>query len=208
MEKEPSYVVALIMKDGLCVAASRRWKPGNLGLPGGSIEPTDESTFAALAREVMEETGVTVLSAHHVFSRVDETDGNVAWAYIVTEWEGEPRSCEPGIDVSWEEPERLLWACCSFAEYNAKLFKALGFLTPQSEVRRLRLEAENYKRECEAVCEAAEDYAFTSLPYLRGKPGDEHPTKVKLSKLHSLIDRARHVHIFINSMMRAVRLEK
>ncbi len=203
MQKDPSYVVALIMRDGLCVAASRRNKPGNLGLPGGSIEPTDESTFAALQREVLEETGVVVHTAAHVFSRVDDTDGNVAWAYIVTEWEGEPRSCEPGIDVSWEEPERLLWANCSFADYNTKLFKALGFLTPQSEVRRLRLEAENYKRECEAVCEAAEDFAHTAVSYLRGRPGDEHPTMVKMSKLRSLIDSARHVHIFINSMMRA-----
>lgn len=126
---KPSYVVGLVMKEGKCVAASRRHKPGNLGLPGGSIEPFDASPFAALQREVKEETGVEVLSARHVFSRVDDTDGNVAWAYVVDEWEGEPRNCEPGIDVSWEVPSRLLEDRCTFREYNAKLFEKLGIAT-------------------------------------------------------------------------------
>lgn len=70
------------------------------------------------------------------------------------------------------------------------------------EVKRLRLEAKYYKEECEAVCVAAEDYAFTSVQYLRGHPGDEHPTMKKLSLLRCIIDRARHTHIFVNSMLR------
>jgi 8-oxo-dGTP pyrophosphatase MutT (NUDIX family) len=122
----PSYVVALIQKDGKVVACTRRNRPGDLGLPGGSIEPTDRSPFDALAREVMEETGIVVLDAEHVFSRIDHTDGNVAWAYVVTKWEGAPKTCEPGIEVTWEDPDRLLLEGNTFREYNTRLFEKLG----------------------------------------------------------------------------------
>lgn len=141
-DKEPSYVVALIMRDGLCVAASRRNKPGNLGLPGGSIESEDGCPFAALVREVTEETGIKVISADHAFSRIDDTDDNVAWAYVVTEWEGEPRSCEPGIDVSWEKPSRLLREDCCFADYNKRLFDALGIVVDEDRVAAVEMVSE------------------------------------------------------------------
>ncbi len=246
MEK-PSYVVGLIAWSTFdnidaVVAVSRRGKPEDLGLPGGSIEPTDADPYAALCREVLEETGVKVLEATHVFSRVDATDGKIAWAYEVTEWEGVPRKMEPGIEVSWENPGRLLEHGCTFREYNEALFKQLNVETYprrldqlpnvsdeeyakvsqptveertvngldvterlavlETEVRRLRLEAKHYKEECEAVCEAAEDFAGVSIQYLRGRPGDEHPVMKKLSRMRSLIDRARHIHIFIDSMLR------
>lgn len=129
-EKEPSYVVALIMRDGLCVAASRRNKPGNLGLPGGKIEPTDAGPYEAMVREVKEETGVVVKNGAHVFSRINDTDSNVAWAYVVFNWEGEPRDCEPGIDVSWEKPGRLLEEGCTFRDYNKAFFEAIGVDVP------------------------------------------------------------------------------
>ncbi len=125
MEEDPSYVVALIMRDGLCLSVSRRNKPGDLGLPGGSVEPKDADPFSALCREVMEETGVKVLETTHVFSRVDATDGKVAWAYEVTLWEGEPKTCEPGVEVSWERPERMLEEGCTFREYNKALFEEI-----------------------------------------------------------------------------------
>lgn len=123
----PSFVVALIRKDGLVLAVSRRHRPTDLGLPGGSIEPTDESPFAALVREAKEETNVDVVAAHHVFSRVDETTaGKVAWAYVVDEWSGEPTQKEDGITVQWVEPQRLLEDGCTFREYNQRLFTQLG----------------------------------------------------------------------------------
>lgn len=122
----PSFVVALIVKDGHVLAVSRRNKPDDLGLPGGSIEP-EEIPFDALVREVKEETDIDVKAAAFAFARVDETtNGRVAWAYVVTDWSGEPQQVEDGITVQWVEPSRLLEHDCTFRDYNAKFFAHLG----------------------------------------------------------------------------------
>lgn len=118
----PSFVVALIVKGEHVLAVSRRNRPADLGLPGGSIEP-EELPFDALVREVKEETNVDVKAASFCFARVDETtDGKIAWAYLVTEWSGEPEQREEGITVQWVEPARLLEEGCTFRDYNRRLF--------------------------------------------------------------------------------------
>jgi 8-oxo-dGTP pyrophosphatase MutT (NUDIX family) len=122
----PSFVVALVIMDQYVLAVSRRGRPDDLGLPGGSIEG-EETPFDALVREVKEETNLDVHTAHHAFSRVDKTTaGKVAWAYVVTEWSGEPKQMEDGISVQWVVPERLLEDNCTFQEYNRQFFEAIG----------------------------------------------------------------------------------
>ncbi len=126
----PASVVALMInKDGQVCRTTRRNKPKDLSLPGGSIEDgrpgrkkIDASPFAALCRETEEETGVKVIEAHMIYERVDPTDGGIAWCYHVTKWAGEPRSMEPGIEVSWGDPRSLLTPDCTFREYNRGLF--------------------------------------------------------------------------------------
>jgi 8-oxo-dGTP pyrophosphatase MutT (NUDIX family) len=122
----PGSVVALIEKDGLILSVTRRNKPGNLSLVGGSIEPTDASPYEALVREVREESGVSVLEAEKVFERVDETDGNVAWCYRVKSFTGEPKTVETGVEVAWVRASDLLTQQCTFREYNRLLFSQLG----------------------------------------------------------------------------------
>lgn len=122
---KPAYVVALIEKDDLILSVSRRGKPNDLGLPGGSIEP-GEMPYLAMLREVSEETGLDVVDASLVFERVDSTDGKIAWTYRVNEFMGKARNMEPGIDVSWRKPEELLAEVCTFREYNQRLFDLLG----------------------------------------------------------------------------------
>jgi 8-oxo-dGTP pyrophosphatase MutT (NUDIX family) len=122
----PGSVVALIEKDGLVLSVTRRNKPGNLSLVGGSIEPTDKNPYEALAREVREEAGINILEAEKVFERVDETDGKVAWCYRVKFFTGEPKTVEPGVEVAWVRPSDLLTKACTFAEYNRRLFHQLG----------------------------------------------------------------------------------
>jgi len=121
----PGSVVALIIRNGEVCRVTRRWKPGNYSLVGGSINP-GEDPYDAIVRETMEEVGVKILEAHYVFERVDETDGKIAWCYHVTKWEGEPHQCEDGIQVSWGKPETLLTEDCTFREYNRRLFKVMG----------------------------------------------------------------------------------
>lgn len=129
--------MALFVKDGMVLSVTRRNKPHDLSLVGGSIEPTDRLTpddrdyqvaYRALKREVAEEAGVVVTKAQWVFERVDETDGKVAWCYQIHEWEGEPRTMEPGIEVSWRRPEELLAENCTFRDYNVRLFRAMDLV--------------------------------------------------------------------------------
>ena len=70
------------------------------------------------------------------------------------------------------------------------------------EVKRLRLEAKYYKEELEELCVEAEEMAHIVVGYLRGRPGDEHPVMKQHYKVRSLVERARHTYIFIDSMMR------
>jgi hypothetical protein len=73
------------------------------------------------------------------------------------------------------------------------------------EVKRLRLEAKYYKEELEELCVEAEKMAHVVVGYLRGRPGDKHPVMEQHYKVRSLVDRARHTYIFIDSMMRATK---
>jgi ADP-ribose pyrophosphatase YjhB (NUDIX family) len=125
---KPGSVCALIMRDGDVCRVTRRNKPGDYALVGGSIEPTDKSPWDAMVREVEEEVGVTVIKAKWVFERVNETDGKIAWCYLVEEWEGEPHNREPGIEVSWGKPQTLLAANCTFRDYNVRLFTHLRLI--------------------------------------------------------------------------------
>jgi 8-oxo-dGTP pyrophosphatase MutT (NUDIX family) len=115
---------------------TRRNKPRDYSLVGGSIDLKDASAWDAMTRETWEEIGVTVLRAHMVFERVDPTDGGLAWCYLVEKWEGEPHQREPGIEVSWGEPETLLAETCTFREYNRMLFKHLRVANNEGPTKR------------------------------------------------------------------------
>lgn len=52
-------VTALLVKDELVLAVSRKNNPNDFGLPGGKIDP-GETPEGALFREVSEETGLNV----------------------------------------------------------------------------------------------------------------------------------------------------
>lgn len=80
----------------------------------------------------------------------------------------------------------------------------------KAEIERLKLENKRfgyevkyYKEECEELCKEISELMYIVLPYLRGRPGDNHPVMKKIGWISGLVDRARHTHIFIDSMMRA-----
>ena len=113
------------MRNGEVCRVTRRNKPGDYGLAGGKVDPTDSHHVYAMIREVLEEIGVEVIEAYFIFERIDPADGKIAWCYRVTAWKGEPHQCEPGIEVSWGKPETLLTEDCTFREYNRMLFEHL-----------------------------------------------------------------------------------
>jgi 8-oxo-dGTP pyrophosphatase MutT (NUDIX family) len=117
---------ALIFNGSKLLAVSRRDNLIDLGLPGGGLED-GEDYQGAMAREIREETGLEVKSSRLVFER--KCGEYMVATFLVDEYTGNPKRAENDADVLWVDPERLLTAECSFMEYNAALFAAVG-ITP------------------------------------------------------------------------------
>ena len=99
------------------VLLQQRSDGGQWGLPGGSLE-IGETLHEALAREVREETGLTVVPRRLIglYSRRDlqvvrYPDGN-AWHYVTACFEcavrgGELSTCDETLALAWTNPGRL-----------------------------------------------------------------------------------------------------
>ncbi len=81
---------------------SRAWAPGCWDAPGGHIEQ-GESDLAALAREMLEELGVVVVSEDARLVGRLTGDNYDARVFVVDSWSGEPenRAPEEHDDLSW-----------------------------------------------------------------------------------------------------------
>jgi 8-oxo-dGTP diphosphatase len=102
---------ALYDNDGRVLIAQRppgRHMAGRWEFPGGKIDD-GESEQAALSRELSEELGITVGSAHPLLTiRHDYVDRSVELVmWIVEDYVGEPRSLD-GQQLKWVPPARLL----------------------------------------------------------------------------------------------------
>jgi 8-oxo-dGTP pyrophosphatase MutT (NUDIX family) len=127
--------VMLIVRDGLILGISRRHDKTKFGLPGGKVEENDRSTAAAAQRETLEETGVHVLLAEHIFTRVEprerpEGEDFHTYCYFAMAWEGEPRNSEEG-EIKWlTEAELTSPEIGAFADYNRRTLEAFKKLFP------------------------------------------------------------------------------
>jgi len=97
-------------RDGQVLIARRR--PGTDGagkweFPGGKVEP-GESNRAALDRELVEELGIQVRQARPLlsFSHAHTHRRVNLQMWLVTDWQGEPASCE-GQPLAWTAPDGL-----------------------------------------------------------------------------------------------------
>ncbi len=112
----PSVTAVILNGDGH-VLLQRRSDNGLWGLPGGSVE-IGESVSAALAREVKEETGLTVkierlvgVYSDPAYQVARYADGNVVH-YISTLFAcrvlgGCLQTCEESLDLRFFDPGRL-----------------------------------------------------------------------------------------------------
>jgi len=93
-------VQGVLLKDGNVLAVSRKTDHQDFGLPGGKVDYTDYSLESAMAREILEETGIEVNmdSSSVIFAM--HRNGYMGFTYIITEWNGEIYTEEPHV-VKW-----------------------------------------------------------------------------------------------------------
>ena len=131
-------VRAIIRDDTGAILLQRRGDFGTWGLPAGAME-LDESVFAALGREVREETGVRVVRAtpFGIYSdpRYSVTYPNgdqvqaVGIAFQVLEWVGEPAA--DGVEslaLAFFAPDRLPPAERMFPPHRKTILDFLAYL--------------------------------------------------------------------------------
>ncbi|WP_171113645.1 MULTISPECIES: NUDIX domain-containing protein [Streptomyces] len=99
----------VILRDGDKILMSQRGGPyghGRWHLPSGKLDP-GESLPDGAARELLEETGVTVDPAHlrmvHVVHHHQAEGDRIGFFFLATEWTGEPANREPDkcLDLRW-----------------------------------------------------------------------------------------------------------
>lgn len=81
--------------------------PGYWGIPGGTVEKTDETLETALLREFMEEVGIEVKSVGLISNNIVQRPGKTM-LYLVFEaahLSGEPRALEDTESVEWKTYE-------------------------------------------------------------------------------------------------------
>jgi len=126
--------VLLMRHDGKILTASRRGETADIGLPGGKVDPGEDSLTAAL-REFREETGVTLVPddvlkfyTRECSSKTDTFSTETFLCRcrgsnkLFEEIGSEPFEVEPGIQIKWSTWTELLDESNSFAKYNQTLY--------------------------------------------------------------------------------------
>lgn len=114
--------VVILNELGQVLAVSRKDNHDDFGLPGGKVDPEDESLESALVREVKEETGLDIKEEHllPVFSMFK--DGYMGHTYLCEVYEGKIETDEPHV-VKWTNYEVV--AEGSFGYWNLMVSESL-----------------------------------------------------------------------------------
>lgn len=115
----PKVALAFLTKGDRILAVSRENDFNNLNMPGGHVEP-DEDTKDACVRELWEETGLKADELFPIFTKVH--DGRVVTTYKIVSYSG-TLSGSPEGEPSWQKPSVL--ANSQFGDYFKSMLKSL-----------------------------------------------------------------------------------
>ncbi len=110
------YALALIINDQhevlLTYRTNTQWFNNHYGLVGGKIE-NNESATHALARELLEEVGITVSPAQaefvHIMHFKGETEPCIALFFVIRKWAGKLTNIEKDkhAQLAWFDLDKL-----------------------------------------------------------------------------------------------------
>ena len=109
-------VGAVVIKDGKVLLVKRGVDPnkGLWAIPGGSLK-LGETLQEGAEREIMEETGITIIAKEPVYSfdffEIDG-EGRVRFHYVIVDMMadyicGEVRGADDALDARWVSPEEI-----------------------------------------------------------------------------------------------------
>ena len=133
-------VGAVVFREGR-VLLVRRGVPPSQGLwaiPGGALE-LGETLRQGAEREILEETGITILAGELVFTgemMEQDVDGRIRFHYVIIDFaanyvSGEVNGSDDASEARWVTPAEL--ADLPATKTTMMLLRQLGFLPPAGE---------------------------------------------------------------------------
>jgi ADP-ribose pyrophosphatase len=128
-------VGAIVIHEGKILLVKRGVSPGKglWAIPGGTLH-LGETLQNCAAREILEETGVTIAVGEclYVFDLIEQDKaGNVEFHFVVVDFAalyvaGDPQGADDADEARWFSPEEM--AAVPVSQNTIKALHAIGFL--------------------------------------------------------------------------------